>query len=391
MSNVLDIARKLSKLGTDVFEIYSFAESLHPAAESDVNHSELKGYVSEFDDFIGAELEISVNIDEPQPIVIKNEPREETSEKSLKETPEHPCREIPPVTIQNNIPESLAGDAFNKYKSITIKGRVPCMFKDCSKTYVSRSNLMQHVRDWHYKLKNYACKICDKKFARRSTWQKHQNLHTRGNGFRCKICVRLFKCPLSLENHLMTFHRKGGKRCRSFNKKLPNEQELQFHESADEGKGWFKCRICNNSFIFALDLDQHVCPLSDIAVNADCVQPPPLPPPPRPTHEKQIIKKVPCSVCHKKLSKDYIKRHESICRYNERAYVCFICTKRYETMYCLNQHMRYAHYAVKDNVCEWCQKRFARKPCLRRHIQLVHKRESLLSSVNNNNNNSQQG
>lgn len=405
MSNALEIAEHLSRLGTDVFVVYSPEDDLFPTPNIKFYKSEAKHYVSDLDDFIGAEVEISVNIDEPLPFAIKKEDtRKETSEGSPKETPKELCREITPGTKQNMLPKTPVGKVSIKYKSHTRKDRFSCVFRACYRNYSSKSNLFQHIRDWHYNVKNYSCQICDKKFARRSTLRNHQRVHTGPKPFGCNICEQRFESQFILKVHQLECHGKDDNRCRSCNKKFPNEYELRFHELAHEGNQCFVCRICNTSFMLSFDLDRHECSFANIDIGIDCNKPPPPPPPPPlptlPKQKKQIKSRVSCKVCHKELSRNYVRTHEDIYHFKVRIYECQICGNTFTTTYSLNQHIRYVHNGDKKNTCVWCKKSFARKTCLNRHVKGVHKRrdvgtgeEFAIFNVNNNknDNNLQQG
>lgn len=384
----------MNRLGTDVFVMFnSPEENLFPTPKIKFYKSEAKHYVSDLDDFIGAEVEISVNIDEPLPFVRREEePREETLEVQLKETPKEPRRQIPPISKQYNLPETPVGKISIKYKSRIKNTRFPCVFRACHRNYSSKSNLFQHIRDLHYKMKNYACQLCDKKFARRSTLLNHQSVHTGAKPFSCNICQQRFKTKFNLKIHRLEFHDKNDNRCRSCNMKLRNELELRFHELAHEGNQCFVCRTCNMRFILSVDLDQHQCPFADIDIYTDCNKLPPLPP----KQKKQVENRVTCKVCDKKLSRNYVSTHEDIYHLKVRFYDCHICGKTFGTIFCLNQHVQYVHNGVKKYICVWCQKGFIRKTGLNRHVKFVHKENvgagNEFATLNvNNNNNLQQG
>lgn len=399
MSNALEIAQHLSQLGTDVYVVYKPDENMFPIPMTKFYKGEEKHYVSDLDDFIGAEVEISVKINERLPFVIKKkEPKEETSELQLKETAKGPCREIFPITKENSFPKTRPGKVSIKYKSCTNKNRFPCHFRACCRNYSSKSNLSQHIKDWHYKRKNYACETCDKKFARKSTLKNHQRVHTGAKLFSCNICEKPFKSQFNLKVHRLNYHDKNDNRCRSCNKKLRNEDERRIHELAHEGNQYFICRTCNMKFIFRFDLDQHECPFADIDIGIDGSKPPL--PPLLPLQKKPLKNRVCCKICHKKLSKNYVRTHENIYHFKVRFDDCRICGKIFRNKNCLNQHIKYVHKGTEKYFCVWCQKGFVRKTSLNRHVKLTHKKllikkedEFAILNINNNNNdnNLQQG
>lgn len=395
MSNALEIAEHLSRLGTDVYVVYNPDEDQFPTSTIKFYKSEAKHYVSDLDDFIGAEVEVSVNIDEPLPFAIKKEESEEETLELQLETPKGPYREFSPVTKQNILPKIPAGKVSIKHKSRNTDDRFPCVFSACYRNYSSKSNLFQHIRDWHYKRKNYTCETCNKKFARKSTLRNHQRVHTGAKPFGCNICEQRFKSQFNLKVHRLEYHGKNDNRCRSCNKKLPNENELRFHELAHEGNQCFVCRTCNMRFTLSFELDQHECPFADIDIGVDCKKPPPLP-----KQKKKLNNRICCKVCHKKLSKNYVRTHEDIYHFKVKLYDCHICGKTFGTTYCLNKHIQYVHKGIKKYMCVWCQKGFVRKTYLNRHVKLVHEKwlvgtdnefATLNVNSNNNDNNSQQG
>lgn len=391
MSNALEIAQQLSRLGTDVFVVYRPEEDSFPTPKIKFYKSEAKHYVSDLDDFIGAEVEISVNIDEPLPFVIINEkPEKETSEVQLIEAPKEPCGEIPSVTKQNNHPKTLEGGDPMKGESCTKDDRFSCVFEACSRNYSSRSNLTQHIREWHYKWKNFACDICDKKFSRGSILRNHRNTHTEVKPFGCNICEKHFRTQINLKVHRLRYHGKNDNRCRSCNKKLPNKDELRFHELAHEGYQCFVCRTCNMRFILSFELDQHECPFADIDINTVINKYKKLPP------RKQVGDRVCCRVCYKQLSRKYVKTHEDVYHYKLKLIKCHLCDKSFATIFYLKRHIQNVHNNDKKHICKLCQKTFVRKANLKRHIKVVHKEDvgagNECATLNvKNNNNLQQG
>lgn len=361
MSKALEIAEQLNRLGTDVFVVYSPEENEFPTPKIKYYKSEAKYYVSDLDNFIGAEVELQVNIDEPLPLIEEEEPQKEPSEAQLKETPKESCTKI--------CLKTPAGKASNKSKSGTKNVRFPCSYKTCDRNYSSRSNLLQHIRDWHFKTKNHACKLCSKRFARKSSLRVHERVHIGLKLYGCNICEQRFRDQINLVAHREEFHSKGDNRCRSCNEQLPNENELRFHELAHEGNHCFVCRTCNMRFILSFDLDQHKCPFADIDIYAGCNKPTTLP------SQKKQVSRVCCKICNKKVSKRYIITHEAIVHRKAKLYDCFVCGEAFRTVYSLNKHKRIVHDIRKRKICDSCQDDLALKTGPNGHEKIDHKKD----------------
>lgn len=427
MDDIIQIARSLEKLGTAVFEVPCDGENLYSKVDTELYQSEMNGVINDQDDFIGVEVESPVDTDEPLALVKEkdqninpgaiyngsqrtpaedvsqegtitenplqptpwNMPRpftlitikQEIPEISSTESPEHPSAEISPVTSENLIPE---GDDFTRYETNSTNIRMSCTFEECFKSFSNKANLNQHVRDTHYKIKNYMCHLCAHRFARRSTLLRHENNHTGEKYFPCNICGEKFLGDFKLEFHQMTKHTEDDKQRKSTKNILPKKSKVPSVKLDRENNNYLACQKCNASFIFSVDLEQHECKYYNSGIYANSSH---SPAPAKATKRlkkvnvkkepKNKSEKVPCSVCHKPLCKNYVKTHESVYHFNIVVYTCFICFKTFKTMSSVNQHVQYVHYALKNYVCEFCQKGFSRKACYQRHMKLVHKNETL--------------
>ena len=74
------------------------------------------------------------------------------------------------------------------------------------KVFQSKVHLKAHYRTHSWE-KQFACQVCDRKFAKKSRLVRYQATHSEVRSFKCSICPedRSFKTKVGLRNH-MVFH-----------------------------------------------------------------------------------------------------------------------------------------------------------------------------------------
>ncbi|XP_067645663.1 zinc finger protein 391-like [Eurosta solidaginis] len=87
----------------------------------------------------------------------------------------------------------------------TLERTWPCRF--CSKVCNSAGNLKTHVRTVHERLKEYACRHCDLKFAKPDTRKYHEMRHTGEKPNVCPECGKGFIQPAALRTHMKVHER----------------------------------------------------------------------------------------------------------------------------------------------------------------------------------------
>lgn len=62
----------------------------------------------------------------------------------------------------------------------------------CTKSYVNKGSLRDHVQKHHLKIKNYECSICKKGFFDKYQWREHSKMHKRRESKQCTLCDAVF-------------------------------------------------------------------------------------------------------------------------------------------------------------------------------------------------------
>lgn len=77
------------------------------------------------------------------------------------------------------------------------KGR-PHACKVCSKSFLRKSNLVDHLR-LHANLRLYQCSHCDKSFVQAGNYKSHLRIHTKERPFQCTLCPKTYNQSSALK------------------------------------------------------------------------------------------------------------------------------------------------------------------------------------------------
>ena len=82
-----------------------------------------------------------------------------------------------------------------------------------------------------YREKLFACQVCDKKFAQKSTLVRHQTTHSDVRSFKCSVCPegRFYKSKYELNRH-MVYHYEPKFSCIQCDFKTHTKCNLKKHE-----------------------------------------------------------------------------------------------------------------------------------------------------------------
>lgn len=76
----------------------------------------------------------------------------------------------------------------------------------CSKVFITKSLLNNHVKNVHMKEKNHECDVCHHLFYTKSDVARHKVTHTGEKKFSCNMCNTLFASRDSLRRHIKRTH-----------------------------------------------------------------------------------------------------------------------------------------------------------------------------------------
>ncbi|XP_054735702.1 zinc finger protein 99 [Anastrepha obliqua] len=91
----------------------------------------------------------------------------------------------------------------------TLERTWPCRF--CTQVCNSSGNLRTHVRTVHERAKDYACRHCDRTFAKPDTRKYHEMTHTGEKPNECPDCGKRFIQPAALRTHRKIHQRQHGR------------------------------------------------------------------------------------------------------------------------------------------------------------------------------------
>ncbi|XP_014101803.3 zinc finger protein 25 [Bactrocera oleae] len=89
----------------------------------------------------------------------------------------------------------------------TLERTWPCRF--CTHICNSSGNLKTHIRTVHERAKDYACRYCERTFAKPDTRKYHEMTHTGEKPNECSECGKRFLQPAALRTHRKIHQRQG--------------------------------------------------------------------------------------------------------------------------------------------------------------------------------------
>lgn len=83
-------------------------------------------------------------------------------------------------------------------KRSTTSRKRPHICKVCDKTFLRKSNLIDHLR-LHANLRLYQCEYCDKSFVQAGNFKSHLRIHTKERPFKCGVCPKTYNQSSALK------------------------------------------------------------------------------------------------------------------------------------------------------------------------------------------------
>ncbi|KAF9477100.1 hypothetical protein BDN70DRAFT_131478 [Pholiota conissans] len=217
----------------------------------------------------------------------------------------------------------------------------------CSKTFTSANGLDCHARAKGHAANPFFCEECDVSFISNLALQSHASLT---HDPYCKGCKHLFIDMAALNQHL--FDSPIHNWCFDCSRDFSFPRALAQHQNSLAHKGRdFKCPFCNGMFKSPSGIAHHIesgChKVTRHQVTAA-------------VHNMQInpnisIKRVTGPVHPPNSTTTYIATEAS---FDGTKYKCFLCTRKFNTLWGLNAHLNSAAHDDEEFRCPKCQREF---------------------------------
>ena len=120
------------------------------------------------------------------------------------------------------------------------------------KTEADSNDITEHPRD--DKPRPYLCTVCDKRFTRKQSLNKHKRTHT-GVMYTCSHCEKVLSSQDSLYQHMNI--RTSKYKCSVCGKCFGTSKHLAVHKRSHSGEKLFECTVCSKRFSTSRHLVVH--------------------------------------------------------------------------------------------------------------------------------------
>ena len=222
--------------------------------------------------------------------------------------------------------------------------------KICNKEVQTERSLQRHIMS-HEGKKDYTCDICGKSMTAKYSLTKHiKYVHWKIKEFECEECHRKFSNPGDLRNHKIRLHEGGKPRdnmCDICGKGFTSKSGMLEHvRHVHEKLKKHKCDLCGKTFSTNHGLKNHKMSIHD------------------------EIRKFPCDLCDKTYINDQkLREHKQNVHEGVRNHKCPECHKEFFKKINFDYHVKIVHRGIRDHKCDECGKEFVRKKHLDKHLE----------------------
>ncbi|XP_061712278.1 zinc finger protein pita-like isoform X1 [Cydia pomonella] len=203
--------------------------------------------------------------------------------------------------------------------------------ENCPATFLSTVELEAHKkRHEGYANRQHVCTICDRKFHKRNTLIRHQDVVHGNKQFSCEYCPQRFTSVSKLSRHVR----------------------------AHAGDRAYPCKYCNKSFVKSHHYTRHL----------------------RLKHEEQVRQarggdaEFRCEQCTESFStQDELYYHSAI--HATQNLTCPLCQEKFENVDAVTTHIR-THVNGIEFMCDFCELVFTSKEKLDAHMSAAHDDEA---------------
>eukprot|EP00111_Clytia_hemisphaerica_P004351 TCONS_00012440-protein len=242
-------------------------------------------------------------------------------------------------------------------------GKKPFRCGICGRCYSIPEVLERHL-EIHLDDQSFVCTVCEKKFLRLQTYEKHILTHkSLQKLFLCEVCDKKFTKAENFEKHIRTHISDTTQEtlqcgnCREF---VKDPGVLIRHSRSHIGANCYKCKLCDEDFANGDEFEDHVCPYNDVA-----------------TDEGQKIDFSPqlnteekshnCDVCDEEFTNlGALQKHGL--SHTDKIYDCKFCNKKFADMVNMERHSL-THAGEKPYLCDYCGVTFAESAELQKHVR----------------------